>query len=59
MSTPPNPTFTLLLRAKAPGKKPITIRAEAEINGGVAGAFDRLMPGLVAELRERLTGEQQ
>lgn len=59
MSTPAGPTFTLMLRAKVPGKKPITIRAEAEIDGGIAGAFDRLMPRLVAELRERLTGERQ
>lgn len=52
-------TFTILLRADVPGQKPITIRAKSEIDGGIAGAFDRLMPGLVADLRERLTGEKQ
>lgn len=52
-------TFTLTLRAEVPGQKPITIRARSEIDGGIAGAFDRLMPGLVAELRERLTGEKR
>lgn len=58
MSTP-EPTFHVWLMATVPDREPITIHAEAEINGGIGGAFDRLMPELVAQLRERVTGEKR
>ena len=50
--------ITVRLRATVPGRKPISIHAEAEIDGGVAGAFDRLVPPLVAELRKQVVGEK-
>ncbi|MBN9607810.1 MAG: hypothetical protein BGO26_10095 [Actinobacteria bacterium 69-20] len=51
--------FDIWLLATVPSKEPISIHAESEIDGGVAGAFDRLVPGLVADLRERVTGEKR
>lgn len=51
------PILTVRIRVTMPDRKPITIRAEAEIDGGVAGAFDRLIGPLIAELRQRITGE--
>lgn len=59
MSTAPESTFHVWLMATVPGKEPITIHAEAEIDGGIGGAFDRIMPELVGQLRERVTGEKQ
>lgn len=55
----PEPVFHVWLLATVPGNEPITIHAEAEIDGGIAGAFDRLVPGLVENLRELVTGEKQ
>lgn len=57
MSTPADSTFHVWLLATVPGKEPVTIHAEAEIDGGIAGAFDRLMPGLVEDLRRQVTEE--
>lgn len=47
------------LLVTAPGKEPISLHAESEVDGGASGAFDRLVPGLVADLRERVTGEKR
>jgi hypothetical protein len=45
--------------ATSPDVEPVSLHAESGLTDhDTAEAFDRLMPGLVAELRERLTGEK-
>lgn len=58
MTTVPGPVFHVWLLATVPGRADVTIHASAEIDGGIAGAFDRLVPKLVAELRREVTGEK-
>lgn len=59
MSTAPEPVFHVWLLATVPGQEDVTIHASAEIDGGIAGAFDRLVPELVAELRRGVVGDKR
>lgn len=45
----------VLIRVTSPGMQPVTMRGQAEIrDGDSVAAFDALMPGFVAALRERI-----
>ena len=60
MSTPPARRLDVWLLATGPDSEPVALHGVSELTDhDTADAFDRLMPSLVAELRERLTGEKR
>lgn len=59
MSTPAR-RLDVWLMATSPDTEPVSLHGESALTDhDIAEAFDRLVPGLVAEFRERLTGEKR
>lgn len=58
--TAPARRLDVWLMATSPDTEPVSLHGESALTDhDTAEAFDRLVPGLVAELRERVTGEKQ